>query len=87
MVLLFKSKDDYNYYDYVIQRKKKFYSVDSTGRAHHLFCGCKLYCYAIDYIDDKSLYFREVNNKLRGIFYRKYKDYDYLRYTEHYFQN
>ena len=57
-------------------------------RKYELFSECTLDGYAIDHFDDGSLYFGEVfNNNLGGICCRKYKDYDYLGYANHYTQN
>ena len=83
------SRDNYNYYDFVMSKEKEDYNNDDKfGRLHNVFYECRLDGYAIDYIDDESLYFGEVDdNRLGGICCRKYRDYDYLGYAEHYGQS
>ncbi len=75
---------NYNYYDFVKAHDWKDYVEDRRGKLHNAFYECRLDGYAIDYIDDESLYFGEVDDdRLGGICCRKYKDYDYLGYAEH----
>ena len=79
-----KGIDNYCYYDYVMSRKKEFYTGEQYRKKHELFSNCTLTGYAVDHLDDGSLYFGEVDNdRFGGICCRKYKDYDYLGYAEH----